>query len=149
MFGEANAETARSAFELCEAGQFDRRIYGYFIPEADRYPNVLNSVEFRNQAKEVVARLENVSTNKTAVEIPLVTSPQSMLDFLKKRRELLLDYSAAKAGGAQTDLTVDPTPGCNARPGLRQIMQVPGGGSIRVPSNPPVQRARSTKCKTY
>ncbi len=33
-------------------------------------------------------------------------------------------------------LTVDPMPGCNARPGLWQILQVPGGGSIRVPVRP-------------
>jgi hypothetical protein len=30
-------------------------------------------------------------------------------------------------------LTVEPSPGCAARPGLWQVLQVPGGGSIQIP----------------
>ena len=102
VFGGGNAETAQSAFELSEAGQFDQRIYGYFIPEADRYPKLLDGELFRNQAKDMIARLEKVSINDGAAEIPHVTSPQWMLEFLKRRLQLLHDYSLATTGNARS-----------------------------------------------
>lgn len=50
---------------------------------------------------------------------------------------LALPSGADCVGYRQTcRLTIDPTPGCDARPAVWQILQVPGGGSIHVPVRP-------------
>ncbi|MFB3905666.1 MAG: twin-arginine translocation signal domain-containing protein [Acidobacteriota bacterium] len=109
VFGRAGP-AALQAYHACEDGQVDQRIYGYFIPETDRYPALTATPEFEKQAREALRALESVSTPLTTPQIPLVTQPEDMVVFLKNRLKLLLSYGQALRSGSKTIEAVESDP---------------------------------------
>ncbi len=108
VFG-SHAEALLRAFRTCEDGQVDLRIYGYFIPESERYPALTGSAEFQKQAPQAVRELEGIR-GPFSPKIPLVTRPEDMVVFLKNRLQLLLSYGQAMNSGARTLLQVQGDP---------------------------------------
>jgi len=108
VFGKAGPAVLR-AFQACEEGQVDQRIYGVFIPETDRYPALTSSLEFEKKGQDALREIKGLRRSFSP-DIPLVTRPEAMVAFLENRLTLLLSYGQAVRTGSREIAPVDTDP---------------------------------------
>lgn len=90
VYGPPNADTMVAVYTAVEEGQEDFKYYGYFIPESDRFPRVIDTAAYQQKAATALERLRQVQLPEGwQANFPVLATPREYIDSLRISLEAL------------------------------------------------------------